>query len=164
MKRIKFAKKTFVISLIIILFSCEEKRKNAFYDKVLYFHSNTYMIPGPPDGTQKHEIYFFHVAHESNIDAYLNLSEFGYTECKINAEFALKIDDLFTIITPPKRMSDYKCLNCYQDILLFYQKEKLIGVGKFDFKCNKYSYTNFLQDKNLYLRSDCGKYKYLFKK
>ncbi|KAF2514346.1 hypothetical protein [Flavobacterium foetidum] len=164
MNRIKFAKKILIISLIIILVGCEEKKKDTFYDKVLYYHSNTYMIPGPPDNTQKHEIYFFHFAHKTNVEAYSNLSKFGYAECKISPEFALKIDDFFTSTAPPTKMVDPRCLNCYQDIMLFYKKDELIGIAKFDFKCNKYCYTNFLQNKKIFLKRDCGKYKYLFKK
>ena len=163
MTKIKLAIKIIIISLSIILLGCEEKKKNTFYDKVSYYHSNTYMIPGPPDNTQKFEIYFFDFAHKANIDAYSNLFKFGYKECKISPELTLKIDELFTSTAPPKKMADYRCLNCYQDILLFYQKKKLIGVAKFDFKCDKYYYTNFLPNKKIFLKRDCGKYKYLFK-
>lgn len=163
MAKSKSAKKILIIFLSIILVGCGEKKKNTFYDKVSYYHSNSYMIPGPPDNTQKYEIYFFNFAHKANIDAYSNLSKFGYKECMISAELAMKIDDMFISTAPPKKMADYRCLNCYQDILLFYQKGKLVGVAKFDFKCNKYFYTNFLPNKKIFLKQECGEYKYLFK-
>ncbi len=153
------------ILICCVFFSCVgDKTKNRFYDKVEYYHSDYYKIPGPPDNTARFEIYYSDFVNENDKTNYKDLSQFEFVKREIDNEFSSKIDDFFTNHNPGEYYPNYQCLNCYQDILLFYKKDKLIGIAKFDFKCDKYCYTNFISDKKMYLKKDCGNYKYLFEK
>ncbi|MDQ6469898.1 hypothetical protein AAYQ05_09115 [Flavobacterium sp. B11] len=152
------------ILISLIFLSCvKDKKQNSFYDKVEYYHSDHYNIPGPPDGTKKFDIYYSDFVEKKAKTTYENLSHFGFVKIEISNNFSEKIDDFFTNQNPGKYYPDYKCLNCYQDILIFYKKNKMIGVAKFDFRCNKYCYSNFNSDKIIYLKKDCLKYRNLFK-
>jgi hypothetical protein len=149
--------------LILVLTGCKKEQKSTFYDKVFYYHTDFYRIPTPPDGTKEFDIYYYDLVDENNKSKYENLSQFGFKEYPINNEFLLKIDDFFTSQNPGPYISDYKCLSCFQDILVFYKKEKIVGTAKFDFKCNRYYFTNFLVNKSLYIKKECFKFQYLFK-
>ncbi|MFB9077059.1 hypothetical protein ACFFLS_03545 [Flavobacterium procerum] len=151
-----------IIILLIILTGCGEKKKHTFYDEVAYYHSDYYKIPGPPENTARYEVYYFNFVKEKNKINYENLSQFGFVKNEINSELSIQIENFFTDHNPGEYFADPRCLNCYQDIMLFYKNKKLIGVAKFDFKCDKYYYTNFLSNKKIYLKRDCGKYQNLF--
>lgn len=157
--------KTIYILLSILFLGCvKNKNDNSFYDKVIYYHSNFYKLPGPPDNSKRFEVYYSDFVNEKDKTNYKKLSQFGFIERKINNEFSSKIDSFFINKNPGKYFPNYKCLECYQDILLFYKKEKIIGIAKFDFKCNKYCFTNFESNKKRYLKKDCLQYNYLLKK
>ncbi|KAF2514342.1 hypothetical protein [Flavobacterium foetidum] len=159
-----FKKEMIALLISIISFSCVKDKDNTlFYDKVEYYHSDYYKIPGPPDNTPRFEVYYSDFVNENNKTHYKNLPQFGFVKNEINDELSIQLKDFFTGHNPGEYFPDYKCLNCYQDIMLFYKKDELIGIAKFDFKCNKYCYTNFLQNKKIFLKRDCGKYRYLFK-
>lgn len=156
--------KLLFLLLIFILFSCEKKNNYDFYDTVKYYHSDFYKIPEPQEHTKRFDIYYSNFVDENYKAVYKDLSEFGFKKYPIDNEFSLKIDEFFTNQNPGSFMPDPRCLNCFQDVMVFYKKEKLVGIAKFDFKCNKYYFTNFLSDKEIYLRKDCQKFNYLFKK
>ncbi|OXA71213.1 hypothetical protein B0A67_13190 [Flavobacterium aquidurense] len=121
------------------------------------------MLPGPPDNSEKFEIYYSDFVEKKTKTHYKDLSQFGFIKSEINNNFSDKIDAFFTDQNPGRYYPNYKCLNCYQDVLLFYKNNQLIGIAKFDFKCDKYCYTNFEANKERYLKKDCLQYKYLFK-
>ncbi|MBE8723356.1 hypothetical protein [Flavobacterium hungaricum] len=150
--------------LTLVLSGCKKKQHFDFYDKVLYYHSNFYSVPPPPDGTKRQEIYYSYFVDENDKSNYENLSQYGFKKQPISNAFDLKIDDFFTNQNPGRFRSDPHCLNCFQDILIFYKNEKIVGIAKFDFKCNRYFYTNYLSENKIYLRKDCQKFYYLFKK
>lgn len=146
------------------MFSCtKDKKANAFYDKVEYYHSNYYKIAGPPDGTERFNVYYSDFVEKNSKIYYEDLSQFRFVKSEINNEFSDKIDNFFTDQNQGRYYPDFKCLNCYQDVFLFYKNKELVGIAKFDFKCNKYCYTNFELNKDRYLSKDCLQYKYLFK-
>ncbi|QGK73059.1 hypothetical protein [Flavobacterium sp. SLB02] len=157
-------RKIFAVLISIIFFSCtKDKKTNSFYDKVEYYHSDYYRIAGPPDGINRFDVYYSDFVEKNSKIHYKDLSEFGFIKSEINNEFSEKIDNFFTDQNPGRYYPDYKCLNCYQDVLLFYKNNELIGIAKFDFKCDKYCYSNFESNKDRYLRKDCLQYKYLFR-
>ena len=157
-------RKFFIVLISIIIFSCtKDKKANAFYDKVEYYHSNYYKIAGPPDGTERFNVYYSDFVEKNSKIYYEDLSQFRFVKSEINNEFSDKIDNFFTDQNQGRYYPDFKCLNCYQDVFLFYKNKELVGIAKFDFKCNKYCYTNFELNKDRYLSKDCLQYKYLFK-
>ncbi|WP_281235083.1 hypothetical protein [Flavobacterium gelatinilyticum] len=165
-------KKVLVLSSFVVLFfaGCgKNKKENAFYDHVEYYHSDYYKMPTPPAPNEspeqraRYDVYYSDFVDENEKNNYKKLSEFGFVKNEISNEFSDKITDFFTDENPGRKMPDYKCLTCYQDIMLFYKKEKLIGIAKFDFKCNKYYYINFQADQDIYIKKNCLQYRYLFK-
>lgn len=157
-------RKLFIICISVLFFSCTKTRnENSFYDKVTYYHSDYYNIAGPPDGTERFDIYYSDFVKEESKNTYQKLAQFGFVKVEIKNEFLDIIGNFFTDKNPGNYYPDYKCLNCYQDILLFYKKNELIGIAKIDFKCNKYVYSNFLSHKNIYLKKDLLQYKENFK-
>ncbi|WP_123887394.1 hypothetical protein [Flavobacterium aquidurense] len=163
MKNKLFCRSKILYILLNVIFLGCSKNNNSFYDKVVYYHSNFYMLPGPPDNSEKFEIYYSDFVEKKTKTHYKDLSQFGFIKSEINNNFSDKIDAFFTDQNPGRYYPNYKCLNCYQDVLLFYKNNQLIGIAKFDFKCDKYCYTNFEANKERYLKKDCLQYKYLFK-
>ncbi|NRS89999.1 hypothetical protein HNQ02_002934 [Flavobacterium sp. 7E] len=158
-----FIGKILFLFLIISFFGCKKPKNEIIsYDKLEYYHSNFYELPGPPDNSVRFKVYYSDFVEIKDRADYLDLTSIGFEKKEIKGEFSLKIKDFFTDIKPPSRLPDYSCLNCYQDIILFYNNAELIGIAKFDFICDKYYYSSFKSGKIIYLDDDCLKYKNFF--
>lgn len=164
MMKIKYL---FPLLLIVFFSSCKKPENNIIsFDKVEYYHSEFYKLPAPPSPNEdmdSFEVYYFDFVKEKDKINYTKLSQFGFVKTETNDDFSIKINDFFTDQTPLKYHPDYKCLNCFQDIVLFYNKGELAGIAKFDFKCDKAYFTSFQFNKNIQLKRNSLQYKPLFK-
>lgn len=157
-------KKILLMLAGVLFLSCQKDKNNVLiFDEVEYYHSSFYKLAGPPDNTDRFDIYYSDFVQEKNKFNYTKLAQYGFLKREISNDFEANIKYFLTDKNPGKYFPDYRCLNCYQDILIFYNKKELIGVAKFDFLCNKYCFTSFLSDKNIYLKKDCLRYKHFFK-
>lgn len=91
------------------------------------------------DGIEKYEIYFIEYASQKFKDNYKSLINYGFNKKEVSEDFKENIHLFFADKIQKKYYPNYKCLNRYNDILVFYDDIGIIvRVTKFDFNCNRF--------------------------
>ncbi|CAM3831702.1 hypothetical protein FLBR109950_03845 [Flavobacterium branchiophilum] len=162
MKSIK--KNVLFYFLILILFNSCKKSTVINFDEVYYYK---YFFNVRSEVTSPRATKFMNICNNDTVfdkKDYLNLQHFGFKGKRINNQIIYELNSIF-VNKKELVKEDYKCLNAYCDILVFLRQKQIVGVAKFDFKCNNCMYNNFDNEiDNVFIKNNCSDFEKIFKK